>query len=353
MSSVSNEDESKVYVVTYKELIFITIVFLIILIVLYPKDLLKQQIQAETSSYELSMLYLENLLEHSPDDESLMLILAEQSLRSGKKELAFNLLNVLLHSKNRKIKTKATLLEYDLKKDNYYYLKDEEEMAQERKTLQKLFAMIFSEKLYDENNYEKWYNEAMFNANDAAMYHFIEKKLVDAPNDLTLLKQAYYLSSNLKEYQDSLKFVKQLVQKDRKNREKWLDANYYTLVNLKQYRQAEDLIQEHAATSPKWRDRLAEFYFMRKLYTKSFFVYQGIFSETKKYALKREYFYKCINALQATGDASRSALFAHKYEDYYLDDAEVRQRLLKLYIATGNLDYAVSLSKKILKRAFR
>ena len=84
MSHVDNEIE-KVYVATYKELIFTFIVFSIILIVLYPKDLLKEQILAEKSNYDLSMLYLENLLDHDPNNESLMLILAEQSLRTGKK----------------------------------------------------------------------------------------------------------------------------------------------------------------------------------------------------------------------------------------------------------------------------
>ncbi|MDQ7066894.1 MAG: hypothetical protein Q9M40_02205 [Sulfurimonas sp.] len=109
--SYADDKIKKVYVITYKELIFTFLMFSVILIVLFPKDILKEQILAENSNYDLSMLYLKNLLKHSPEDESLMLILAEQSLRSGKRDLSLRLLELLLQSKNVEYRHKAHILE--------------------------------------------------------------------------------------------------------------------------------------------------------------------------------------------------------------------------------------------------
>ena len=166
MSYVDNnkEDEfEEVYVVTYKELIFISAVFIVILIVLYPKDLIKQEIRSENSNYDLSMLYLKDLIEHSPKDESLKLILAEQSLRSGKKEQSLELLNKLIFSKNIKRRNKALLLSYELRKSGYFDIEIKFKQQKERKILKELFKHIYSKKLYDEKYLDKWYSEAVFN----------------------------------------------------------------------------------------------------------------------------------------------------------------------------------------------
>ena len=122
MSYVDNKHE-KVYVITYKELIFLFVSFIIILIILYPKDRIKEQILAENSNYDLSMLYLENILEHEQDNEELLLTLAQKSLKLGKKDLSLRLLELVLKSENDDYRNRATMLSYDLKKDDYFYYK--------------------------------------------------------------------------------------------------------------------------------------------------------------------------------------------------------------------------------------
>ena len=118
MSSVNN---SKEYVASYKELIITFLVFCIILFMLYPKDLIKEQILAENSNYDLSMLYLKNMLKNDPSNESLMLLLASQSLRSGKKDLAYKLLELLHNSKDKTVRYKAFRESYILAKEDYFY----------------------------------------------------------------------------------------------------------------------------------------------------------------------------------------------------------------------------------------
>jgi len=356
MSYVDNnkEDEfEEVYVVTYKELIFIAIVFSVILIVLYPKDLIKQEIRSENSNYDLSMLYLKDLIEHSPNDESLKLILAEQSLRSGKKEQSLELLNKLIFSKNIKRRNKALLLSYELRKSRYFDIETEFKQEKERKILKELFKQIYSKKLYDEKDLDKWYNEAVFNQHYEAMYYFVKKKLQKEPTNVKLLDMAYFLATKFKDKKNAAKYIELLVKYDTKNQDKWATAYFYYLVNAKQYKKAQKIVEKFSNLSKDWTLRLADFYTMRKLYKKSSKIYLQLFNEAKKYDEKKKYFFKALGALQAGGYLKKSANLAHKYEDYYIKDVEVRKFLLKLYLQTDSLDYAVGLSKKILKSMFK
>ena len=352
MSYVNNEHE-KSYVITYKELIFTFVVFSMILIVLFPKDLLKEQILAENSNYDLSMLYLKNLLEHSPKDESLMLILAEQSLRSGKKDLSIRLLDLLLMSTNQDYRFKATLLSYELKKEDYYYLKDSEQQKKQKKELRMLFFRIYLHKMYDDAEIQRWHDESLFVGNPSSTYFFTKKLLKADEKNIKLLEEAYFLSIRLNKPKDSLKYIRLLSKYDTTRANKWLLDEYHMYVNYKQYGKAENLLKKQSKDgSIKWQTRLADFYLMRKSFSKASNIYIELFKDTDDYKTKRHYFYKATGALQAGSRFSRAARLARRYERYYLRDKEARQYILKLYISTGNLEYASTLSKKILKKDY-
>jgi hypothetical protein len=349
MSFVDSEHE-KSYVITYKELIFTLVVFCVILFVLYPKDLLKEQILSEKSNYDLSMLYLNNLLQHDPENESLMLILAEQSLRSGKKDLSLRLLELLLQSENVENRNRATLLSYELNKEDYYYLQDEKQKAKQKTKLRELFLTIVSKEMYTENQIDQWYNESIFLSEDRAMYFFLQKKLLLEPTNVELLENAYYLSIKLHKTRDSQKYIGLLAKYDPERKNKWVIDEYYMLLNYKKYAQAEKLLMVHANDSFRWKNRLAEFYLLQQEYTKASNVYIELSKESSAYREKRDYFYKAVRALQSGNRLYESARLAKRYEAYYMNDPEVRKFLLKLYLATGSLDKASVLSKKILKR---
>lgn len=349
MSFVDSEHK-KSYVITYKELVFTFIVFSVILLVLYPKDLLKEQILSEKSNYDLSILYLNNLLKHDPENESLMLILAEQSLRSGKKDLSLRLLGLLLKSENVEHRNKATLLSYELNKEDYYYLQDEKQKAEQKKKLRELFLTIVTKQMYTEDKIDQWYNESIFLGQDRFMYFFLQKKLLLEPTNVELLENAYYLSIKLHRTQDSQKYIEMLSKYDPERKDKWVIDEYYMLINYKKYTQAEKLLLEHENDSPRWKNRLADFYLSQKEYAKASDVYIELSKESSTYSEKRSYFYKAVRALQSGNKLYESARLAKRYEAYYMNDPEVRKFLLKLYLATGSLDKASVLSKKILKR---
>ena len=348
MSFVDNSNERS-YVITYKELIFTFFVFSAILFVLYPKDLLKEQILSEKSNYDLSMLYLKNLLEHSPGDESLMLILAEQSLRSGNKDLSVRLLDLLLGSKDYKIRKEATLLSYELQKMDYFYLQDRAAKAKKMQVLQKLFATIYEQKMYSLDDLEKWYDEAIFVNNLHARHFFLNEKLKKDPYNIVLLKEDYYVETQLKHIDEILDTLAKLEKRDTENKRKWIMAEYYLHLKAKEYRRAEKLLLRFEKSSDFYKEKLAEFYLFRGKYKKSATLYESLFLDTGSYKKKRAYYYKMVEALQSGGELSAAAKKVKQYEDYYIGDIDVRTFMLKVYLATGELHYAAALSKKILK----
>jgi len=352
MSYVDNSHE-KSYVVTYKELLFTFVIFGMILFVLFPKDLLKEQILAENSNYDLSMLYLKNLLQHSPEDESLMLILAEQSLRSGKKDLAIRLLDLLLNSENLDHKFKATLLSYELKKEDYYYLKEYKAQKKQRRELRVLFFKIYTHKMYDETEIQRWHDESLFVGNSSSTYFFTKELLKKDKKNIALLEEAYYLSIKLRKPKDSLMYIRLLSKYDNSRANKWLFDEYNMYINYRQYDKAELLLKKQAKSGlATWRTRLADFYVMRQSFSKASDIYIDLFKDSDDYKTKRHYFYKATGALQAGSRFSHAAQLAHRYERYYLKDKAARQYILKLYISTGNLEYASSLSKRILRKEY-
>ena len=349
----TDDGDTKVYIATNKELAFIFVVFLAILFVLHPKDLIKEQILREKSNYDLSMLYLKNILEQEPDNEEVMLLLAQQSLTSGNKDLSLKLLELLLQSKDKDIRTRVTFLSYDLLKDDYHFLKDEKQKEDLKKRLKALMAQIVKDDVYTEEDLKKWYAEAIFLDYDEAKYVFVKKLLAKDERNITLLKDAYYLSVKLGYKDDTTDYIHSLAQYDLDRQEAWQRDEYYTLIHHKQYDRAEVLLQVYAETSLKWKNTLAEFYMMRKKYKKTSEIYVHLFNMTDDYDLKKHYFIKAVQALQGGNYLNESAKFARSYESYYAKDKEVRNFLLKLYMATGHLDYAYILSQQILTKEIK
>jgi len=350
-----NNEEKKSYVITYKELIFTFLVFSVLLFVLYPKDLLKEQILSEKSNYDLSMLYLKNLLKHSPEDESLMLILAEQSLRTGKKDLSLRLLQLLLKSKDIKHRQRATLLSYDLEKDNYFYMrnKDKNKKKIQMKKLRDLFDAIYINRMYDQKDLDKWYKESIFVQNDIATYDFVKQKLLKDKTNVEYLEQAYYLSQKLDLPKDSRKYIQLLTKYDSARQDKWALDEYYMYVHYKEYDLAQDVLLKYYKTSVEWKKRLADFYLMRHKFKSASKLYMELMSESDRYNTKKKYFYKSVNSLLAGKYMDDAVKLVKRYEKYFIKDLDARTFMLKVYISANRLDYASGLSKKILNKELK
>lgn len=306
----------KKYVGTYKEIAIMFVSFSIILLFLYPKDMISKQILSEKSNYDLSILYLKNMLKNDSSNEGLMLTLAEQSFNSGNKDLSFKLLELLKNSKDKERKSKAYLLSYQLAKSDYFYLKTNhktEEKQAKYEELQRIYKTIIKEELYEEENIEDFYKEGAFLNDNPSSYFLIQKLLLKNPDGKNLLNDAYYLLRKM-------------------------DGGT-----------ALDVLKRESKTSQYWQSKLIDFYIQNKQYNKASDVYITIFQKKKDYAIKKKFFIKAVKTLQSANQTKDAANLTKKYENFFFKDSQMRIEMLKIYIAAGELQKANSLSKRMLE----
>lgn len=349
---MSSVNPKKIYVATYKEIIIGFVVFCIILIILYPKDVLTKQILAEQSNYDLSMLYLQNMLKNDPSNELLMLNLAKQAYKSRKRDLSFRLLHLLNNSKDSNIRSKSYKLSYEIAKEDYYYFKKHKKSKEQNVKLhemQLIYNTILDEHLYAEDDIAMLYQESYFLDDKIHRYFLLQQLLKKNPNDIKMLTNAYYLASDLKEYNKAMTYLERLSMLDSAHQHKWFEQKYFLLANQYRYDKAESYLISHAQHSQFWTDKLLRFYLDHKKYKKASAMYMNAFHKASSLSEQRELWLKAINTLRA-GNLNRNALqLAYKYENYFLRDEKARVELLKLYMALNDLQKAHSLSKKILR----
>ncbi len=349
---MSNVNHNKIYVATYKEILLGFTVFCVILVILYPKSSLTKQVLAEQSNYDLSVLYLKNMLKNDPSNEVLMLALAKQAFQTKKKDLSFKLLKLLRNSPNREIREKAYQLSYKIAKEDYFYLKHKNRITaftQKYTQLQNIFTIIINQNLYKESDIARLYKESYFVNNKKYGYLLVQKLLKKRPHDIKLLSDAFYLSYKLKDYAQSILYLEKLAVLDRINQKKWLDESYFLLTKYFSYKEIESYIINHAKNSPYWSNKLISFYLQHKQYKKVSQLYMNQFQNTTSYAKRKKYWFKAIAVLQAGGELKAAVHLGDKYENYFIQDKQASIMLLKLYISANDLKRANRLSQKLLK----
>ncbi len=343
---------NKMYVATYKEILLGFIVFCSILIILYPKSSLTKQVLAEQSNYDLSVLYLKNMLKNDPSNETLMLTLAKQAFQAKKKDLSFKLLRLLRNSPNREIREKAYQLSYKIAKEDYLYLKHKNKTTafmQKYTQLQNIFNIIIKQNFYKESDIPRLYKESYFVNNKKDAYLLVQKLLKKRPHDIKYLSDAFYLSYKLKDYTQSMFYLDQLAIQDKQNRKKWFNESYFLLTKYFSYKEIESYIINHAKNSPYWSNKLISFYLQHKQYKKVSQLYMNQFQNTTSYAKRKKYWFKAIAVLQAGGELKAAVHLGDKYENYFIQDKQASIMLLKLYISANDLKRANRLSQKLLK----
>lgn len=339
--------EERVFVATYKEIIIGFVVFATILFLLYPKDMLKEQIMNERANYDLSMLYLKNLLKHDPENESLMMMMASKSAAGGKRDLALRLLELLIESPDETTRREAYLLSYQLNKEEYFYSDDEDVRQKVFAKLQSLFVAIFINRYYDQEQLYKNYEEAVFIKNDRLSYYFLSEIIKRDQRDITLLESAYYLSNKLSREYEALNYLHLLQKYDRENRNKWLLAEYYLMIDKRHFDRAKDFLRELSRTSTFWSEHFGAFLLSQKEYEAASDVYVNLMHRAD-YANQKVYFKKSVDALRAGAQLKQAANRAAEYESRFIGDSSLRRYILKVYIECGDLKRATNLSKRIL-----
>jgi len=346
-----NVENKKPYVATYKEIIIGFVTFALILIVLYPKDLLEQQVLSEDANYDLSMLYLKNMIQNDPDNEELMFNLAKQSLRGNKRDLAYRLLKLLKSSKNKKIQQKAYLLSYKIAKEDYYYILKDKKYTEAKKLLKEMRELnrfIILKHLYSPKDLEQLYKESLFLQDKQSAYFLIQKLLLQNPK-VEYFQTAYYLANELHYHDAALHYLNLLIQKDSHHIKKWQEAKYYILYHYKSPLLAQAFLEQEAQKSTYWREKLSQFYLGNKKYKEAAYNYMQLFSKSSSYKQRLYYWMQALKSLQAGNYLKEVGRLADKYQKDFIGSKKARIFLLKLYLAANDLKRANRLAKKMLK----
>ncbi len=346
-------NKEKVYVASYKEVIIGFITFSLILFVLYPKDLILEQILKEKSNYDLSVLYLKNMLRNDPKNEKLILTLAQKSIKSQNRDLALRLLELLKKSSHKEVQKKAYLLSYELLKQNYFFLqnkKDRAGMQKLRKELATVFLTILNRHFYNDEDLKMLYKEAMFLKSKEAQYLLLTRMIQKNPDNIKQLKDALYLASKLKKYNEAFQYLDKLAKLDKKHMQTYNDTYFYLLTQVYNYKELENHLLAVAKNSKYWQDKVIEFYLAHKKYKKAAAYYMHLFYQTKDYHKKRDLWLNALKTLQSGNFLDDAVELGSKYEDSFIQSKKARMTLLKLYISANNLNKANALSQKILRQ---
>jgi len=341
----------KPYVATYKEIIIGFTSFSLVLILLYPKDMLQEQILSESTNYDLSILYLQNMLKRDPHNETLLLALAQQSIKANKKDFDYKVLELLKNSKKQDIKSQAYILSYEIAKQNYIYLKTQKQykkLPQAHKEIHQIFNTIITNHFYAQKNMSKLYQEAVFLQDTKNQYILLKQILKNEPKNKQHLQSAYYLAYKLHKYDEALAYLDTLNRLDTENKHKWHDEKYYIIIKAYSLDEAEFHLKKEAKRSQYWQKRLISFYLDHKQYKKATKIYIQILQKSSSFQQKKSLWMQAIQTLRDVNNNQDALKLAHTYENYFFRDQKTRVYLLKLYLALNDLQSANKLSKKIL-----
>jgi len=340
MQHVNNE---RLYVISYREIVVLFLTFLIILFFLYPKDFLEQNVLTEESNHDLSILYLQNMLQHDKENEALMLSLVKLAIKGAKIDLATRLLELLMQSDDMDILQEAHRYSYLLHKQRYENTKESAKSQANYQKLLSLFDFIMKKKLYTKEQIQDWYHEALYLNRYQEAQRLLVQYSLHYGEKVEILKKRYYLAMKMGE--NPLELLHKLQQKDEYNTKKWLMAEFYYLQESGHPRQLEKFLIEQASFNSFFQEQLSEFYIREKKYDKAVEIYEKLYQQTHQI----DYLKKAIAVYHGNNMIAKAADFANGYENSFLITQEMREYLLKLYLAASQTQRASNFAKKILE----
>jgi hypothetical protein len=337
------------YVITHAEIIGLFGLFMLILSLLYSKDKLVDRVLEESSNYDLTVIYLENMLRHDPDNEELMLALLKTVQKSGKIDLGIKLADMLKNRNNHAIQMELKGIKYFLLKDQLKNIEAEDPRREKiEEEMIQLLRFIVRRSFESASSFRMWYAEAFrLGAYDDALA-VVSKARMKEPGSLYWLKQYYTLGIRLKRDDIIGKALAELRTLDKEEQNKWEEATYYYLVSQKEYDEAEKRLLLLEKISDKWKAEHGKLALSRGYYKKASRLYMEVREDETDSDLRKKWFLKALTALEYGSFLQEAVLLAKSHEDEYINDREMREKFLKLYLAAGDLEAGAKLSNKLL-----
>ncbi len=312
---MSDAPKRRPKVISDPEIILLIALFAAVLYLLYPKTFLQKQLLAEKSNYDLTLVYLENLLPADPHNEALMLKLAEAAFNTNRIDLARRMGAALIASKNPKTQRRAYPLWYQIEKRYYFTTTDTALRARLKEELAGILEVMLSKGMIDLQDAPKWYAEALWLKDDALALKIASMILRRQPNDPLWLEQSYYLAAKTGEVKTAETLLRRLIKAD------------------------------HARES-HWREALASLYIKEKRIVEAADLYLQAYQEGSE----TRYLFKALDLLLWNHRNKEAVRIARAYEKRILAGTGSAQKMLRFYLSMNALKDARRVALYLLKR---
>jgi len=339
-------DNSRIKVITYPEIIFIGMIFLFVLYVLYPGKTQLKLILEEKTNYELTSVYLENMLRIDPDNIDLILATIKVSIDKGNLDLADNLMNVLKKSDKIDIQKEMNLLNFRLLEEKNKKSLIEDEIKNNKLLMIRILKRTAQEGMFFEKDALIWHDAAIYFKENESAWLFL--KPLYEKKDLQALKKCAYLDSTMAYRKDKLYCLETLG--EFKNSEQWLNAAYAMYIEDGNNEKALEIIKKLSNINPKYQDELARMQQLSGNLRESADIYILLSSYNDEAKKKKYYLSKAIEIMVGGSLNSDAVALMQKYEDDYIDDDEFMQYFISLYLSMNELESARKLSIKLLTK---
>ncbi len=335
-------------VVSYIEAVLVFLVFSFVLYVLYPKNMLEKQILAESSNYDLTAIYLENMLRLEPENKALTLALLKASIKSGKYDLALKMADLLQKDADAQLSRELMGFRFEALKVKYFSTNEQRYQAEVKMQISDLLAKVINDQYYDDNHLEYWYKGSReFSLNTPALFFLY--RLLEREEKSVWLEECFYISADIKDQKMQTECLARLRKIDIDRYDEWTQQAYYLAVQEGEIERALALLKEMASRSVRWREELAKFYVELKRYKEGSAEYMLLHKGAKTAGEKKHYLLKALQALQYGALMEEATLLARQYESSYYKDEAMSRMFIKLYLAAEKLDDAKRVSIKRLK----
>lgn len=344
----SSNADKEVEVISYVEILLVFVVFSFVLYILYPKNMLEKQVLAESSNYDLTAIYLENMLRIEPENAELTLALVKASVKSGKYDLALKMIKLLEKDADKTMMQALIGFRFEALKVKYFSTNEKKYQEAVKQEIKLLLDEVIADKQYDDTNLEYWYKGAReFSLNPPSLFFLY--RLLEREEKSIWLEECFYLSSDLKDEKMQAECLMKLRNIDVSRYERWTSEAYYIAVQEGEIDRAVSLLKDMASRSRKWREELAKFYVEIKRYKDGSSEYMILYKSASSAEDRKKYLLKALQALQYGSLMDEATILARKYEALYYKDQEMSGMFIRLYLSAGALDDAQRISIQRLK----
>jgi len=323
MSFVPDHD-TRVRVVSLKEIVLIILFFSTILGLLHSRDVFEKLLLSEKSNYDLTEAYLRNLIRLEPKNSDLLFRFVDVLIHQGKYDLAEHTLRALEVSTNPSDRLRAQKLRYEILKHLYFSTSDTEARQTLMKKLRTLIWQIVKEGDADQD-LKYWLNESWFVESPRIRMEILKRMAAKYPKNVEILENLYHTAMTAKE-KDTAKFAMEalIALHDR-----WIGT-----------------FEENPGRYREKMTMLAEYYLMNRFYRRAADVYLQLFAVTKE----NHYLFKALDVLIWGGRYDDAVILAKKYEGRFLSNEKEAKKILELYLKAGRVEEARRYSLKLLNR---